>query len=52
MRSICSDLGGPFIGLDVVFLARNTVNDIPYAELLDNARHALSKSELFELDVR
>lgn len=46
MRSLCFDLGGPFPELDVVFLARNTINDLPYEELLDNARHALSKFEV------
>ena len=44
MRGVCAMLGGPFPGYDVIFLARRTVNESEFEDMVDNARRALRKS--------
>lgn len=43
MRALCRDLGGPFPGYDVVFLARQSINDRPYQELKKKTKNALDR---------
>ena len=43
MRGLCKELGGPFPGYDVIFLARKSLNDAPFAQVKKNARSALEK---------
>ncbi|MDO5117020.1 MAG: ribonuclease P protein component [Eggerthellaceae bacterium] len=34
MRAVCKDIGGPWRGLDVVLLAKNSINEAQYIDLL------------------
>lgn len=43
MRGLCSTVGGPFPGYDVIFLARASVNDSPFEKMRENAVKALTK---------
>ena len=46
MRALCRELGGPFPGWDVVFLARRTVNESSFEAMLNNCRRALKKNNV------
>jgi len=34
MRAVCKDIGGPWQGLDVVFLAKKSITEAQYIDLL------------------
>lgn len=46
MRALCQEVGGPFPSFDVIFLAKNKVNDVAFSELKQHMLHALKKSGL------
>ena len=41
MRAICHELGGPWPGLDVLFLAKRQTTKLSYSKVLDATRKAL-----------
>lgn len=41
MRAICQELGGPWPGLDIVFLAKRQTLSADYSKVLDATRDAL-----------
>lgn len=45
MRSLCRDLGGPWPGFDVVFLAKKALLQESYADVVDAGRRALRRSD-------
>ena len=49
MRSICQDIGAPYSGYDIAFVARKTTTSAPYEKLLRNIRQALRRNG-FESD--
>ena len=46
MRGLCRDLGGPFEGYDIIFLAKKGINEAPYSLLKDRAVKALQKQHV------
>lgn len=43
MRAICSELNGPWSGLDIIFLAKRNILKVPYQKLLkEGKKHASS----------
>ena len=46
MRGVCRELGGPFRGYDVVFLARRTINESQFEDIVANARRVLKKNSI------
>lgn len=46
MRSLCRDLGGPWSGKDVVFLAKSRVADASYSKVFDTCRDVLDRSDV------
>ena len=46
MRGICADLGGPFAGWDVIFIARKGVGEAPYSTMRKNVAKALAKARI------
>ena len=48
MRALCRDLNGPFPGYDVIFLARSTVVDSCYADMLANLGRSLTKAQIIQ----
>lgn len=46
MRSACHDLGGPWFGYDVVFIASKTTTVLSYSKVLDRYKLALKQSGL------
>lgn len=42
MRAVCRDLGGPWVGCDVIFLARRQTTQVAYSKVLDACEKALS----------
>lgn len=44
MRAICHDLGGPWKGYDVVFIARNSTTSSDYSKVLSASRKLVLKS--------
>ena len=43
LRALCRELGGPFPGCDVIFLARKNVGSAPFAAMADHAAKAAGK---------
>ena len=48
MRAICRDLGGPWPGYDVIFLARQTLPDASYGRVLKACEKTVRSSALCE----
>lgn len=46
MREICRNIGGPWDGYDVVFLAKKKINEGDFYDILKASEHALKKSDL------
>ena len=46
MRAICREVGGPWDGFDVVFLAKSGITSAPYGKVLDASLKAVSRSPL------
>ena len=46
MRGVCLQVGGPFPGYDVVFLARPKVADAPFDTLVEHTAAALAKAQI------
>ena len=44
MRAIVTDLGGPWDGYDVVFVARSSILDAPYTKVYTSCKKALVKA--------
>ena len=44
MRAICAELGGPWAGFDVVFLAKSCVTQANYSKVLNACDVTLSKA--------
>lgn len=42
MRAICHDLGGPWQGYEVIFLAKRGITERPYQEVLDQCRKRIT----------
>jgi len=43
MRAICQELGGPWGGYDVIFLAKPQINDVSYSKVLNACSKSLSR---------
>ncbi len=43
MRGLCKDLGGPFSGYDVLFIARKNTGDVSYSKMLADTKRVLEK---------
>lgn len=43
MRAVCHELGGPWPGYDVIFLAKRQTTTATYSKVLDATRKALSQ---------
>ncbi|WP_251198285.1 ribonuclease P protein component [Anaerotardibacter muris] len=41
MRALCSELQGPWSGLDIIFLAKRSVLNIPYQKQLSEGQRAI-----------
>ena len=46
MRAVCMQLGGPFKGYDVVFLAKRSVTGAQFSTMLDHTLKALMKAKV------
>lgn len=46
MRAICHELGGPWAGYDVIFLAKSSITGASYSKVLNACDRALGKSSL------
>ena len=46
MRELCRDLGGPWEGYEVIFLAKSSVAEATYSKVLTVCKNALSRSGL------
>jgi len=46
MRGVCSSVGGPFPGYDVVFLARRGVADASFEEMVSHVQKALKRAKI------
>jgi len=44
MRSVCGEIEHMFSNLDVLFVAKRTLNDAPYLQLVEDAKRAMRKS--------
>ncbi|MEE1420250.1 MAG: ribonuclease P protein component [Eggerthellaceae bacterium] len=42
MRALCHDLGGPWPGIDVVFLAKRKTNTASYSKVLGECRKSIA----------
>lgn len=43
LRALCRELGGPFPGCDVIFLARKNIESTPFAVMAEHAAKAVRK---------
>ena len=48
MRAICRQVGGPFPGYDVAFVARKRVNEITYENMINQVSRKLAETGLIE----
>ena len=48
MREVCRDVGGPFPGFDVAFVAKKDINRCPYDKLRNDLETKLKKIGLLE----
>ena len=46
MRALCRDLGGPWDGYDVIFLAKSSITGASYSKVLSAGDRTLDKSSL------
>lgn len=46
MRALCYDLGGPWEGSDVIFLAKSNITRVSYSKVLAACEDVLSRSEV------
>lgn len=46
MRVLCVELGGPWDGLDVIFLAKSCICKVPYSKILTVCSEALAHNRL------
>jgi len=46
MRALCRDLGGPWDGYDVIFLAKSSITGASYSKVLSACDRTLDKSSL------
>ncbi|MDO4289867.1 MAG: ribonuclease P protein component [Eggerthellaceae bacterium] len=46
MRSLCGDLGGPWAGYDVIFLAKSTINEASYSKVVAACERTIRRSPL------
>lgn len=46
LRALCRELGGPWPGYDVIFLAKSSLVGATYSKVLTACESALSRSEL------
>ena len=46
MRSVCQQVGGPFPGYDVVFLARGNINEAAFGDMVEHTLKALMKAKI------
>lgn len=44
MRALCRDLGGPWVGYDVIFLAKSPLTAVSYSKVLNACGKALQRS--------
>lgn len=44
MRAVCHDLGGPWAGFDVVFLAKSHIGGVPYGKVLSSCDETLKRA--------
>ena len=44
MRAICRELGGPWAGCDVLFLAKRPLLELPYDRVKDETRAAVRRA--------
>ena len=44
MRAICQELGGPWGGYDVIFLAKPQINEVSYSKVLNACSKGLSRA--------
>ena len=42
MRAVCQELGGPWNGYDVIFLAKKSILEAPYSKVKNSCELALS----------
>lgn len=47
MRAICREIGGPWQGCDVIFLAKSSIMRASYSKVLTVCENALQNSDLF-----
>lgn len=52
MRAVCQELGGPFSGYDVVFLAKKRVATSAFDEIVDRTRKTLDKAGVLAKDTK
>ena len=52
LRAVCRELGGPWEGHDVVFMARRSTADDPYVKLLADAERLLSRAGLRKVEAK
>lgn len=43
MRALCRDLGGPWQGYDVVFIAKSRTNEVTYSKVLAMCNELLTR---------
>lgn len=44
MRAACQEIGGPFAGYDVAFVARRQINEKAYSDVIDHLKKGLEKA--------
>lgn len=50
MRALCREFDGPWTGLDVIFLAKSPIKDVPYGDLCSSFGRALRKIQRFQME--
>lgn len=46
MRALCRELGGPWEGWDVIFLAKSSLTRVSYSKVLTACREALKRADM------
>lgn len=50
MRALCRDLGGPWVGYDVIFLAKSSLTAASYSKVLNACGKTLRRSSFSQRD--
>lgn len=50
MREACREIGGPFPGYDMAFVAKRNVTESNYADIVRHVQSSLAKSRLLDND--